>query len=1089
MTGRRRRLFGIWALQSLALLAIVGAVGLFALLGRPVDLPQWVVSRIEQTVNQRIQKFDLALGEVSIVVEDNWNPRIYVRDVEVSEVGSSSRIDLEEVHTTLSVSNLIQGRIAPREIVVSGLFLNMRRLQDGSFDLALGEGGQAVNPINRTAQIQDVGRIVEDILDRPAFAELDRLSMDALALRYEDVRAGRGWTVDGGLARMEREGDFVRLHAQFSVLGQRSYASTVDVSFETSYGSEESRFGMSFESLPSGDIASQSPAVTWLNVFKAPISGSLRMSTDVTGRLGPTHVSLEIGEGVLQPNENVRPIPIESAHTFLSYDPATLTLALEDFALNSKLLKAEAAGKAVLAKLVEGRPEEMLVQMNLSKLELNPKDLADVPIALDDSFIDFRLRLNPFEVSLGQLVLRQDGHRLLLNGELATDGENWVYSLDGHMNSVEPDRLIGIWPDRVKTKLRKWIVDNIHSVQLSDINLAVRSRVDAPPDVYADFQFKDLDLRFMKTMPPIKGGAGYATLIRNQFIVGAERGVIRAQEGGEVQIQNTGFTVTDTRIKKSPAIVRIVGQAPVKAVLSLLNRKPLEIMTKANLPVDVGSGWVKATGFLNLVLKDKILPEDVKFDISGTVSDAKSTHFLKDKVISGDLTVHATDERVELGGPGFVGDLPVEAAWSLPIGRKNDGTSTLTGWAELSARTLTEFNVGLPKGTVTGLGRGSFVIDFVKGTAPRMAITTDFTGVGLSFPPLAWEKPAKTAASGTLDLTLAEAPVIDGFSIKAPGLKADGRIELAPDGGLGRLVMDSLSVSDWLTGTGELRGRGAGVAPEVIVHNGSLDMRRMPPQVGGSSGNPSDSGIGPASVTLDRVQVTDTISLRGFKGDFVNTGGLKGRFTALLNGSAPVRGQLLPQSGRTAVRAQSDRADLVLTALGVVPSASRGTLDFRLDPTAKAGEYDGTFEIKNIKIKEAPAIAELLNAISIVGLIEQLSGPGILFTDVASRFRLTPSQIILAQGSAVGPAMGLSMDGYYNFANSMLDMQGAISPIYMVNLVGQPIAARKGEGLIAFNYNLSGPIDDMKVSVNPLSALTPGFFREIFRRPAPKLEK
>jgi len=102
---------------------------------------------------------------------------------------------------------------------------------------------------------------------------------------------------------------------------------------------------------------------------------------------------------------------------------------------------------------------------------------------------------------------------------------------------------------------------------------------------------------------------------------------------------------------------------------------------------------------------------------------------------------------------------------------------------------------------------------------------------------------------------------------------------------------------------------------------------------------------------------------------------------------------------------------------------------------------------------------------------------------------LTPSQIILAQGSAVGPAMGLSMDGYYNFANSMLDMQGAISPIYMVNLVGQPIAARKGEGLIAFNYNLSGPIDDMKVSVNPLSALTPGFFREIFRRPAPKLEK
>ena len=44
---------------------------------------------------------------------------------------------------------------------------------------------------------------------------------------------------------------------------------------------------------------------------------------------------------------------------------------------------------------------------------------------------------------------------------------------------------------------------------------------------------------------------------------------------------------------------------------------------------------------------------------------------------------------------------------------------------------------------------------------------------------------------------------------------------------------------------------------------------------------------------------------------------------------------------------------------------------------------------------------------------------------------------------------------------------------------------RPGEGLIGFNFTLQGPVGDTSVSVNPLSVLTPGMFREIFRRPAP----
>ena len=48
---------------------------------------------------------------------------------------------------------------------------------------------------------------------------------------------------------------------------------------------------------------------------------------------------------------------------------------------------------------------------------------------------------------------------------------------------------------------------------------------------------------------------------------------------------------------------------------------------------------------------------------------------------------------------------------------------------------------------------------------------------------------------------------------------------------------------------------------------------------------------------------------------------------------------------------------------------------------------------------------------------------------------------------------------------------------------------RKGEGLFGFNYTLRGPSAAPQVSVNPLSLLTPGMFREIFRRPPPRISQ
>ena len=69
-----------------------------------------------------------------------------------------------------------------------------------------------------------------------------------------------------------------------------------------------------------------------------------------------------------------------------------------------------------------------------------------------------------------------------------------------------------------------------------------------------------------------------------------------------------------------------------------------------------------------------------------------------------------------------------------------------------------------------------------------------------------------------------------------------------------------------------------------------------------------------------------------------------------------------------------------------------------------------------------------------------------------------------------------------------MDFQGVISPVYLLNGIGS-LLTRKGEGLIGFNFNLTGQTDNPNVLVNPLSALTPGMFRELFRRPPPQVSQ
>ena len=83
-------------------------------------------------------------------------------------------------------------------------------------------------------------------------------------------------------------------------------------------------------------------------------------------------------------------------------------------------------------------------------------------------------------------------------------------------------------------------------------------------------------------------------------------------------------------------------------------------------------------------------------------------------------------------------------------------------------------------------------------------------------------------------------------------------------------------------------------------------------------------------------------------------------------------------------------------------------------PVGKDGAFDGKLYVENTRVKDAPAIAALLNALSVVGLTwNKWVARASTFRKLRQTFHLTPSTMTLINASAVGPSMGISMGGVY----------------------------------------------------------------------------
>ncbi|WP_297773009.1 AsmA-like C-terminal region-containing protein [uncultured Roseovarius sp.] len=1063
--------------SCVVLVLLLGALAALGV-GATLSAPEWLKERIAVRINESVTDYDLSFGGMSLVVGEDLTPRVALHDVDVAGLDGVSLASLSSLEVSVAPQPLLRGEVQPATVHLSGARLVLRRRASGELSIILeGDGDAGDDTQTFTEQL-------EAFFARSQFAALDLVTADNLTLRYEDARADRAWSADGGRVQLAREGDEIRLRGDVALLGARDYATTLEVNYTGEIGQNAAEFGVRFEDMPSGDIAGQSPALAWLGALDAPISGALRAGVDDDGLLGPLNATLQIGAGVLQPTPATAPIRFKSARSYFTYQPEAQEIRFTELSVDSAWGQARAEGTARLVGMEAGWPRELQAQIRISDIVADPPGIYPEPLRFEAAAMAMRLQFEPFIVTLGELSLSDQGRNLLVRGEARGRNDGWDLTLEGGIDGLAPERLLALWPRSAKPKTRKWLERSVHSADLSNIQLALRLRPDMRPDFFLGFDFDDLEATYVRDVPPITAASGHASLRDNRFAIYADQGHVDAGQGGAIDVSGTSFVIPDVRIKESPARARLKTRGPVPAALALLDAPPFRFLEKAGQPVGLADGQARLEGELNFLLKDRLTPEEVAFEVTGDLRDVRSDMLVKGRVLSAErLAVDASNRHIEIGGEARIGEVPVRGRWDMAIGRNPQGESRVRGQVEISGRFLDEFGIALPPGSLTGQGQADLEVNFAKGQPGRFTLQSDLAGVGLALPQLSWR--LAEGQTGRLDVagTLGQPPDISALTLTGAGLTAQGQVSLNPGGGLDRAEFSRVAIGDWLDAPVALIGRGAGVAPAIEVTGGTVDLRKT--SLGGEGGGAG--GGGPVALGLDRLQISDGIALSDFRADLNTAEGTRGRFSGRLNGITPITGEVVPQGGRSAFRIKSDDAGGLMASAGLLQQARNGTLDLVLTPAAKPGSYDGVLGIDSLRVKEAPALGALLNTISVVGLLEQFYGQGLHFSRVDARFRLTPQRLVLLEGSAVGASVGISMDGYYTMANRRMDMQGVVSPVYLLNAIGGAFT-RRGEGLIGFNYTLKGSASDPAVSVNPLSALAPGFMRELFRRPAPTVD-
>ncbi len=655
--------------------------------------------------------------------------------------------------------------------------------------------------------------------------------------------------------------------------------------------------------------------------------------------------------------------------------------------------------------------------------------------------------------------------------------------------------LLRIWPTFMAANVRSWALANILSgtVQTATIQVdyneadltAMRmDKVPSDPSTLIDFTIADGSVILMDGVAPLSGvsGRGRFTGHTSNFV--ATSGWMEAGGGRRLTLSDGSFQVADSSIKPTPATVNVRANGNLDAVSELLNSEAIK--SYASLPLDAGSlkGQIDGKLGLDFFIGAGASREQSAVRLTASVTNLSAEKLVgREKLDNASMTIAIDKSGLRATGQGRLFGGAATLDFRKPTGGQGEAAINVAlddqarakqGWTMSGLNGLVMARITSPLPAEAGKAQVEF--DLTK---------TSLDGVlaGVVKPP---GRPAKISMAVTVG---EQTTALDQIVVDAGSMQARGSAEIGPDNNLISAKFPQLKLSPGDDMHVEAQRGEEGL--KLTVRGSVIDARpfiKYVTRTGDEGRNTSSStdfdiDLKTALLTGNNKQAISNAELRLMRhGGLIRQFALAGKF-----GRETLTGSI----GRT--EAGAPRITLFTSDAGSLI----GFLDFykrmeggSLNAQMLVGEsrVDGFIDVRNFMLRDEPAIRRLVTEGAFRGSGKEATFDPTLvtFDHLHFAFGRAGSRLDVRDGTMAGQQIGLTVDGWLDFASDKVSLNGTFVPAFTVNNFFSKIPVfglfmgGSNEGLFGVNYGITGAMSSPTLNVNPLSAIAPGFLRKIF---------
>ncbi len=671
-------------------------------------------------------------------------------------------------------------------------------------------------------------------------------------------------------------------------------------------------------------------------------------------------------------------------------------------------------------------------------------------------------------------------------------------SFGGQLPVMQVAGIKQLWPFWMARKPREWVLEHLYGGTVTDGSIAVfipAGRMQGPEhpldldgnELRISFGIHDARLNLPGEIPPLRDLKGDFDLRGESLSVSVAGGTSYFPSGRTVSVNSGQFGISSTYSKPLMADLTVNLTGSADAVAELANFRPLNGLRGTEFrPEDfTGTATAAVTAHLGLVSEQN--PPDPVWNADLTLSDVALAQQFAGRNISGvNGQLQIDQQAARLQGSAAIDGVPAEVTLVEPVGDKSPVAKERIIKASLDNQQREKLVPGL-----SDIVEGTIEAEITRLDDTRQAVALDLTRSALSVPGIGWTKGSGIPAKASFHISTEGAhEAIENFELAGDGFGAEGEMTLS-GGKIQTAQFSRMQLSpgdDYRVSLNQTRG-----SLEVAVSGSSADMRPILTRLrSGGSGSKEVDGSAVIKVKLDRMLGFGDERLSNVAMLFeTRDGGISAAdFSAVTGSGAAVISKM--NKGDT-ISITSGDAGAVARFTNLYNRISGGLLNVSLR-AQRDNVWSGSLDVRNFSLINESRLQSLV-ATPVGDERRSLNAAVKRDIDVSSaKFQRAFARVVyrggglsVENGVVRGEQIGASFQGVLRDPEGNMDMTGTFMPAYGLNrlfaelpIIGAILGNGRDRGLLGITFKLEGPFEQPRLTVNPLSIIAPGIFRQIF---------